>query len=178
MRALADRERIQRFMQRLGEAADGETRAYFTGGATAVLYGWRATTIDVDLKLVPERDSLLRAIPILKERLQINVELASPDQFIPVPDGWEDRSPFIVQEGRLAFHHFDLYAQALAKVERGHAQDLADVDEMLRRGMIEPEGAIEYFVRIEPRLYRYPAVDGASFRQAVERAFRRSPNRP
>jgi hypothetical protein len=178
MRALADRERIQRFMQRLGEAADGETRAYFTGGATAVLHGWRATTIDVDLKLVPERDSLLRAIPILKERLQINVELASPDQFIPVPDGWEDRSPFIVQEGRLAFHHFDLYAQALAKVERGHAQDLADVDEMLRRGMIEPEGAIEYFVRIEPRLYRYPAVDGASFRQAVERAFRRSPNRP
>jgi hypothetical protein len=35
---------------------DGDTRIYFTGGATAVLYGWRASTIDVDLKIVPDRD--------------------------------------------------------------------------------------------------------------------------
>ena len=41
-------------------------------------------------------------------------------------------SPFIVKEGPLAFRHFDLYAQALAKIERGHAQDLVDVREMFR----------------------------------------------
>ncbi|MDQ7828028.1 MAG: hypothetical protein QN122_05460 [Armatimonadota bacterium] len=28
-------------------------RVYFTGGATALLYGWRETTLDVDVKLVP-----------------------------------------------------------------------------------------------------------------------------
>ena len=61
---------------------------YLTGGATAVLIGWRESTIDVDIKLVPETDELLREIPSLKERLQINVELASPDQFIPVREGW------------------------------------------------------------------------------------------
>jgi hypothetical protein len=31
----------------------------------------------------PESDELLRAIPKLKETLNINVELASPDQFMP-----------------------------------------------------------------------------------------------
>jgi hypothetical protein len=29
-------------------------RIYLTGGATALLYGWRSTTIDVDLKANPE----------------------------------------------------------------------------------------------------------------------------
>ncbi len=73
----------------------------------------------------------MRVIPGLKEALQINVELASPADFIPVPPGWEDRSPFITREGRISFHHFDLYAQALAKVERSHSQDLEDVREMI-----------------------------------------------
>jgi len=171
MRALADADRIRRFMRALGADADETTRVYFTGGATAVLFGWRGSTIDVDLKMVPERDRLLRAIPALKESLQINVELASPADFIPVADGWEERSPFIDRHGAAFFHHFDLYAQALAKVERGHAQDVADVREMLARGLVDAERARRYFDAIEPELYRYPAIDGRSFRRAVEQTF-------
>jgi hypothetical protein len=53
---------------------------------------------------------------------------------IPVPDGWEERSPFIRREGTLSFHHFDPVAQALSKAERGHAQDLLDVREMIACG--------------------------------------------
>lgn len=158
-------------MDALGAAASAPARAYFTGGATAVLHGWRASTIDVDLTLVPDQDAVLRAIPALKESLRINVELAAPTDFIPVPPGWEDRSPFIARCGRLSFHHFDLYAQALAKVERGHTQDLADVREMVSRGLVEPQRALEYFARLEPELYRYPAIHGPAFRRAVEEAF-------
>jgi hypothetical protein len=170
MRALADAGRIGRLMEALGAAAREDARAYFTGCATAVLIGWRQSTIDVDLKLVPEHDAVLRAIADLKDRLQVNVELASRIDFIPVPSGWEDRSPFVARHGRLSFHHFDLYGQALAKVECGHAQDLLDVREMLERGLIEPSRTRAYFARIEPELYRYPAVDPATFRQAVETA--------
>ena len=170
MRELVDVDRIRRFMRALGqEGVDG--RVYFTGGATAVLLGWRASTIDVDIRLVPEHDVLLRAIQRLKEELQLNVELASPLDFIPVPPGWEDRSAFIAREGRLSFHHFDVYAQALAKVERAHAQDLDDVRAMIRLGVIEPERAREYFRRIESDVYRYPAIDLASFRARVDVAF-------
>jgi hypothetical protein len=168
MRSLADTERIRRFMTALGREADRPARVYLAGGATAVLYGWRESTIDVDIKIVPDIDRVFRAIPDIKERLQINIELASPDDFIPVREDWEDRSPFIAREGPLAFHHFDVHAQALAKIERGHAQDVVDVREMFERRLIEAGKLLEYFSAIEPRLYRYPAIDAKSFRMAVD----------
>lgn len=171
MRLPAERERIQRLMEAFARAASKRVRVYFVGGTTAVLMGWRESTIDVDFVMRPDDDAVMRAIPELKERLQINVELASPLDFIPVPAGWEDRGAFIAQLGRVTFHHFDLYAQALAKVERGHEQDLADVRAMLERNLVEPSRALEYFERVEPQLYRFPAIDPAHFRQAVEDAF-------
>jgi Nucleotidyltransferase of unknown function (DUF6036) len=168
MRGLADEARIRRFMRELGHAAQGPARVYLTGGATAVLSHWRASTIDIDIKVVPDDDALLRAIPLLKESLQINVELAAPSDFIPVADGWEDRSRFIAQEGPLTFYDYDLTAQALSKIERGHTQDLDDVREMIRRGLVGPESLRHTFAAIEPRLYRYPAVDPVSFRHALD----------
>lgn len=167
MRQLADSDRIHALMRALGRAATTSGRVYLTGGATAVLLGWRPTTIDVDLKLVPDQDAVLRAIPALKESLQINVELAAPVDFIPVRSGWEDRSAFITQEGRLAFYHFDFVAQALAKIERAHAQDLADVREMIERRLIDRASLPQEFAAIEPQLYRYPAIDPAAFARAV-----------
>jgi len=155
-------------MRSLGAAARSEARVYFAGGATAVLHGWRDATIDVDIKLVPEHDDLLRALPHLKEELRLNIELASPVDFIPVRPGWEARSPFIAREGVLSFHHFDLCAQLLAKIERRHTQDVNDVREMLQRGLVDPGEARRYFAAIESMLYRYPAIDPGSFRRAVD----------
>jgi hypothetical protein len=110
MRRLTDRERLLRFMQRLGRESRVEARVYLAGGASAVLLDWRATTVDVDLRFEPDTGDILRAIPALKEELQINVELASPGDFIPELPGWRERSPFIVREGRLSFHHYDFNA--------------------------------------------------------------------
>ena len=171
MREVADADRIRRFMQIFGAAAEIPTRVYFTGGATAVLLGWRNSTIDVDIKVEPDTDAMFRAIPRIKESLHLNVELASPVDFIPVRAGWQDRSPFVAQEGRASFHHFDPYAQALAKVERGHHQDVLDVREMLSLGLVEPERVWRYFADIEPQLYRYPAIDPESFRRSVQQMF-------
>jgi hypothetical protein len=154
-------------MQALGREADGPARVYFTGGATAVLLGWRGATIDVDVKIVPEQDALLRGLASLKDVLSINVELAAPDDFIPVEEGWDARSPFIASEGPLSFFHFDLIAQALAKLERSHAQDLDDVRAMRERGLVDPARLRRAFEAIRPRLYKYPAVDPASFERAV-----------
>ena len=168
MREVADAERIRRLMRSLGAEAGEDTAAYFTGGATAVLLGWRESTIDVDLVFVPEQDAILRAIPRLKDELRINVELASPVDFIPVPGGWEERSLFVTREGRLSFFHYDPYAQALSKLERAHALDLEDVQALIERELVDPSRARRYFEQIEPELYRYPAVDPRAFRARVE----------
>jgi hypothetical protein len=168
MRRPVDAERVRRLMRELGYEAETDVRLYFTGGATAVLFGWRSSTIDVDVKLEPDTDRLLRALPRIKEKLEINIELASPDQFIPELPGWHERSAFIAREGRLSFYHYDFYAQALAKIERGHAQDRLDVRQMLDRGLIEPLELRRRFEEIEPLLYRYPAIDPTAFRRALE----------
>jgi len=60
MRRLADAERIRAFMDAVGRAANKEIRLYFTGGATAVLSGWRSSTIDVDILMIPEEDRVFR----------------------------------------------------------------------------------------------------------------------
>jgi len=147
-------------------------RIYLTGGATAVIEGWRAATIDVDLRLEPEADELLRALPGLKERLGVNIELASPPDFIPELPGWRERSPHVLREGRVDVHHFDMYSQALSKIERGFEQDLADVREMIERGHVQPARLRELFETIAPEIYRYPAIEPAAFRQKLNAALR------
>jgi hypothetical protein len=170
VREVADRKRICAFLEALSRQADADTHLFLVGGSCAVLVGWRETTVDVDLVLRPESDAMLRAIPALKERLQINVELASPDQFIPVPAGWEKRSPVIERIGRLTVHHYDFVAQAMAKIERGHTRDLADVQAMMERGLISASAVRHMFTQIEPELFRFPAIDPASFKRAVDEA--------
>ncbi len=43
-------------MRSLGAEAREAGRVYLTGGASAVLRGWREGTVDVDIKIVPEND--------------------------------------------------------------------------------------------------------------------------
>ena len=113
----------------------------------------------MDLLFVPENEELLRAIPELKDALRVNVELASPGDLIPLPGGWEERSPFAAREELVTFRHFDLYSQALAKLERAHTQDLADVAAMLSRDLVDRDRLSELYDEIAPSLYRFPAVD-------------------
>ena len=169
-RESSDAEKVRAFMRRLGEEARGPGRVYLVGGASAVLIGWRATTVDVDLKLAPEPLGAFAAIARAKEALDMNVELAAPDDFIPPLPGWRERSLHIAQRGLVEFFHYDFYAQALAKIERGHEQDLRDVEAMRRLALIDAERLAELFDAIEPDLLRYPAIDAACFRDKVRRA--------
>jgi hypothetical protein len=170
MRRPVDAARVREFLRALGAEAREEAHVYLTGGATAVLVGWRDTTVDLDIEMVPERDSVFRAIARLKDDLEVNVELAAPSDFIPGVPGWELRSPFIVREGKLDFFHYDLYSQALSKIQRGHTKDLADVRELIERKLVGPAKAMEFFEAIEGELHRFPSIDPASFRRRVEEA--------
>jgi hypothetical protein len=107
------------------------------------------------LKIVPETDEILRRLPKLKEQLEINVELASRDDFIPPLPCWQERSQFIRREGSIDFFHYDFYAQSLAKIERGHTADVADVDQMFKLKLIEPARLLQLFSEIWADLYKY-----------------------
>lgn len=138
-----------------------------------MLVGWREATVAVDIKVVPDDGDLLRRVPELKEELELNVELASPDLFLPVRPGWEARSPWEATKGQLVVRHFDLVAQALGKLERGHARDLVDVAELFRRGYVTADALRAELGAVEPQLHRFPAVDPATLRAAVDDAIER-----
>lgn len=167
MRAETNKAKLEVFLAALGNRVSGAGSIYLTGGATAVLHNWRAMTIDVDIKADPEPAGLFEALAQLKDELDINVELASPDQFIPAIPGWRERSLFIVQHGRVRFFHYDPYGQALSKLQRRHDRDILDVHSLVREGLVQKNRLWEMFAEIEPQLVRYPAVDPASFRAAV-----------
>ena len=169
MRTLANQDKIFKFMRALAQKSRKKARVYFTGGATAVLMGWRDSTIDIDLRFEPELDELFRALPVLKEQLETNIELAAPSDFIPPLPGWEERSVYIGREGSIEFFHYDLYSQALSKIERGHEQDCKDVESMFDRDFIERGKLITLFEAIKPQLYKYPAIDPATFELDVRR---------
>jgi hypothetical protein len=152
---------LREFMRAL-DADEG--RVYLTGGASAMLLGWRDCTAAIDLLLVPPNERVLRSIAALKERLGIGVEPPPRDGFIPELPGWEERSVHI--EG--AFHHLDFHSQCLAQIERSYTKDLLDAQRLVDAGLVDPQRLRTLYDAIEPELWRHLAIHPPSFRAAVE----------
>src|SRR5437588_12325964 len=118
MRRKVTIETLKQFMQALAVAARSPGKVYLTGGATALLLGFREQTIDIDLKLDPEPKGIFEAIAVLKNRLNINVELASPEDFIPSVADWREHSRHIDSINQADFFHYDFSLHALSNLER------------------------------------------------------------
>ena len=176
MRPPVDIDRLNEFMAAMGRKTKGSARIYLTGGATALLHGWRPMTVDVDIKADPEPSGFYESIATIKDELSLNIELASPSDFIPELPNWRERSLFIARHGQLDFYHYDPYSQALSKLERGHTRDMADVDAMLRDGLIRKALLRALFLETEPMLIRYPSLDPLSFRDIVVNFCRDEPD--
>jgi hypothetical protein len=89
-------------MQAFGEAASGRVRVYLVGGTTAVLLGWRMTTIDVDFVMRPDDEG--RGVRgAVAERVAYAV--IRPNPFIPLPSGQTCRWGFPSGRSRSADNH-------------------------------------------------------------------------
>jgi hypothetical protein len=150
-----DRGRIELFLRELGRAFRGPARLYLVGGTTVVYEGLRQTTMDIDLGIQVDpahHGDLMRAIAKLKDQLHINVEEASPGDFIPLPSGWQERSPYVGRFGQIDVFHFDPVSMALAKLGRGYEQDLDDVRTLLASDLLDADDLEAGFNEIKPKL--------------------------
>jgi len=159
MRRPLDVDRLRRVLEALGRACRGPGVLYLTGGATALLEGWRDSTVDVDLKLDPEPEGVFAAIARIKEELDVNVELASPADFVPELEGWRNESRFVGRFGSVEVRHYDFRAQALSKLARGFERDMSDARAMLERGLVTCDGLRAALAEMTPRLERFPRID-------------------
>jgi hypothetical protein len=140
---------------------------YLVGGGTAVLLGWRTSSVDADL--FAEEDAVFRDIQGIKERLNVNVELARPEQFVPPLPGSADRHVFVETIRKVSFYHYDPYAQILAKIVRGFARDLDDARHFIASGMVDPAKLRALVKRVPVAAYsRYPQLSARAVREAVE----------
>jgi hypothetical protein len=140
MRPPIDRLRVHYFLVKLGMEFRHPARVYLVGGTTMV-----ADEHEAEFAQVIRR---------LKDELQINVEQASPGDFIPLPSGWKERAKHVGHFGSVDVFHFDLYSTALSKIERGREGDYQDVLSMLRAGHIAMGELRAAFENILPRLER------------------------
>jgi len=168
MRQNIDSQKIEQLMQALGREAKGSGCIYFTGGVSALLIGWRESTVDVDIRLDPEPLGIFQAIAKLKQELNINIELASPHDFLPPLPRWRDRSVFIGKQGQISFYHYDFTSQALSKLSRGFDRDLKDIQAMYEQSLFSLSDLRDCFAAITPELIRFPSLNPDLFRTRVE----------
>ena len=157
MRPPIDRLRVHYFLVKLGIEFHYPARLYLVGGTTLVYEGLRQQSLDIDIsyEVADEHEAeFAQVIRRLKDEMQINVELASPGDFIPLPSGWKERARFVGRFGQVDVFHFDLYSTALSKIERGREGDYEDVLAMLRMGQITFDDLQRTFQSITPRLER------------------------
>lgn len=169
LRPDVSRDDIERFLQQFGQLSQQPGRLYLAGGAELVHGGLRgegATTVDIDLRMdVGDESAAETLIRQLMRQLSINVELASPADFIPLPSDWQTRSPFVGRYGNTDVFYFDYYALALSKIARGTSRDLSDVLLLAQNGLIQRDVLETAYQQILPQLGhgRFFNIDPVTF---------------
>ena len=79
----------------------------------------------------------------MKRQLNVNIELASPDQFIPTLPGWEERSVFVTQEGLTNTNHIAQIARECGvPIVQISPEEMDRLDEGARLALDGSEGTV------------------------------------
>jgi hypothetical protein len=137
MRQRVGRQEIEQFLIQVGRTRQ-PGRLYLTGGAALVHRGIRpGQTLDIDIQITVDPANLTAQIAQLKQQLNMNIEFASPGDFIPLPAQWEARSQFIKRYDQVDVFYFDWYSIALSKMQRANRQDVVDVQLLVRQRCVD-----------------------------------------
>lgn len=166
---LIDAHTLETFLQRLGQCFRHQATLYLVGGASLLLAAGKPSTFDIDLQFVTDNQyhtEFIRCLRTISRELGIPVELASPEQFIPLPVGFQDRRRYVGRYGLLDVFHFDFFSIALAKIHRGNEKDFDDVAHMIRTGLVSLSALEASLEQILPEYEFYlPSADPALFRR-------------
>ncbi len=168
MRNELTRARLLSLMKELAKTAPrrGTHSVYLVGGGTAVYLGWRASSLDADL--CSDQEDVFRDVQGIKERLNVNIDFARPEDFVPPLKKTAERHVFIDRIGTVTFYHYDPYAQLLSKVVRGFQRDLEDARKFVSSGMVDPARLLTLVKAIPDATYaRYPSLSRAAVEKAV-----------
>lgn len=156
-----ERADIEKFLTALGKAYRKQGRIYLAGGAALVHLGLRSgSTLDIDVVIeTTNEDEMVTAIRRLVEQMQINIEFASPADFIPVPAQWMEHSRYIGRYGQIDAFYYDFYSLALSKISRGSDRDLIDVKLLVQQKLITLEELDAAYKEVLPLVGKRPYMN-------------------
>jgi len=152
---------IEKFLNALGKAYRKAGSLYLAGGAALVHMGLRSgSTLDIDVVIeASDEDEMIMAIRRLVEQMQINIEFASPADFIPIPSQWAAHAKFIGRYGKIDAFYFDLYSLALSKISRGSDRDLIDIKLLVQQKLVTLDELDTAYNEILPRMGKRPYIN-------------------
>jgi hypothetical protein len=114
--------------------------------------GLRAATLDIDYVAQSDDPAALaeleQAVRALKDELDLNIEPASPADYLPIPAGALEGSRYVGQHGVVSVYYYDLASQVIAKAARGLEQDLADAEQLVRIGQVSWPEVLERWAQV------------------------------
>jgi hypothetical protein len=163
MRPRVDKARIEDFLKNLGRNFRKAGRIYLVGGAALVHSGVRSgSTVDIDIEISGENEGeMIDVIQRLIQQMNINIEFASPRDFMPLPKDWLTQSRYVGRYGSVDVFYFDFYSIALSKVQRGSDLDINDVKLLLQQGIITLEGLDRAYQEV------FSKLKGSSYRKKL-----------
>lgn len=155
MRDATTRSKIDQFLDALGKRMRHRIRIYLVGGTVVVDFGLRKATVDIDYAVRADDAEAIaefeRLVPELKNSLDVNVEPASPEDFMPVRRGAIEKSRYVRTCGTVDVYYYDAVSTVLAKVARGSQRDLADVETFVESGLVNWDEVEEAWREVRER---------------------------
>jgi hypothetical protein len=161
----------RKFLEQLGHCYRHAGKLYLVGGSSLLLVSAKESTFDIDIKLDIPPEHMAELITCLRQisrEMGIPIEKASPDEFLPLPSGAQERHRYIGRFGNLEVFHYDFYSVALAKLHRGSQKDYVDVKKMIQENLIEMDLLETYFQEIFPKITTFNLSANA---EAFQRKF-------
>jgi hypothetical protein len=148
-------QKLLNLLEQMGRCYRFPGRIFLVGGTSLIIAGSKTSTFDIDLdfEIEPEHHAeFIRCLRQLSRDLKLPVEQVSPADFMPLPDGYQNRHQFVERYGSLDVYHFDFYSVALSKLHRGNEKDFTDVVNMVETGLIDLEKLKQDFNEVLPKL--------------------------
>ena len=130
-------EEIRNFLIRLSQQYSQPVKLYLLGGSALCFLGNPRRTVDIDCVVELSTEEFTNTLEAVAAELQVEVEVISIDEFIPLPSNSTARHHNLEKYGSIEVFIFDPYSIALSKLARGFDTDIQDILFLLGRGIIE-----------------------------------------